>query len=831
MVRLATLLLAGAVCVSSPGVRAADPPPIERVRAIEGVTEFRLPNGLRVLLYPDQSRPQFTVHVTVLVGSRHEGYGEAGMAHLLEHMNIKSTPSHPDIQKALINRGARKNASTWVDRTDYFGTMPAAGDNLEFAIRLEADRLVNSDIKREALLTEMTVVRNEFEMRENDPENVLVERMTAAAFRWHNYGKATIGNRSDIERVPVDSLRAFYKKHYRVDNSVLTITGQFDEARALELVARYFGPLKKPAEKLAPTYTQEPPQDGERFVTLARAGTTPPVGVVYHVPAASHPDFPAVRFLESCLTSSPDGRVHKALVEGKKAAAVGGQTRAYHDPGLMEFVATVDGPAGIDAARDTLVGTIESLATEPITEDEVERTKRRYRLGFERLTADAEEMAHALGEWSARGDWRLLFLQRDAVEALTAADANRVAAKYLTRNNRTVGVYHPTEKPERVAIPEAPDLAKRLEGYAGRGSTVAAGEAFDATPENLEKRITRGTLGPIKTAFLPKKIRTSEAHVRLVLRYGNEESLRGQSVAGEFLPIMLRVGTRQKTAQQLADAVSKLGADIAVSGDVGLLVVSVTAKKDKLAAALKLVAEVLREPAWPADQFDQLKAQALAGLAASKGDPDTQARTAVARKLKDYPKDDVRYAATTDELIEMVKATTLDRVKALYDKQVGAAAGELAAVGEFDAAVVTGEIDQALTGWTSKVTYRRLAERTPAAGRGERIVIDTPDKENAVYKAALAVPISDADPDYVALRVGARILGGDPFTSRLGNRVRREKGLSYHVEAVFGASALDPSASLELYAITNPANMGAVESTVAEELKKFLADGVTAEEL
>jgi zinc protease len=186
---------------------AAEPAGIKKISSIEGITEYRLDNGMGVLLFPDSSKPTVTVNLTIFVGSRHEGYGEAGMAHLLEHMLFKGTPTNEDIPGALKARGARYNGTTWVDRTNYFETLPAGDGNLDFALALEADRMVNSIIDGGKLTKEMTVVRNEFERGENDPQSILMQRMTAVAYEWHNYGKSTIGNRADIERVPVESLR------------------------------------------------------------------------------------------------------------------------------------------------------------------------------------------------------------------------------------------------------------------------------------------------------------------------------------------------------------------------------------------------------------------------------------------------------------------------------------------------------------------------------------------------------------------------------------------------------------------------------------------------
>ena len=265
----------------------AESPPPSKVASVEGITEYRLANGLQVLLFPDPSRPKVTVNLTVFVGSRHEGYGETGMAHLLEHMVFKGTPDHPDIPAAMKERGAQFNGTTTPDRTNYFETLSASDENLEFAIKLEADRMVNSPIKSEDLATEFSVVRNEFEMGENSPRRVLSQRMAAVAFEWHNYGKSTVGNRTDIERVPVDSLRAFYKRFYQPDNAMLVVAGRFDERKALEYVNRYFGALPRPERKLPATYTEEPPQDGQRVVTLRRVGDVGLVGLLYHVPSGA----------------------------------------------------------------------------------------------------------------------------------------------------------------------------------------------------------------------------------------------------------------------------------------------------------------------------------------------------------------------------------------------------------------------------------------------------------------------------------------------------------------------------------------------------------------
>ncbi len=352
---------------------AAVAAPAKKIESIEGITEYRLDNGLQVLLCPDPSKPTVTVNLTIFVGSRQEGYGETGMAHLLEHMLFKGTPTHTQIPKELHDRGAHYNGTTWVDRTNYYETLPATPENLKFAIELEADRMINSKVDREDLLSEMTVVRNEFEQGENSPPAILYQRLLAAAYEWHNYGKPTIGNRSDIERVPIDRLKAFYAKYYQPDNAMLVVAGKFDEADALELIEKSFGTIPRPKRTLDTTYTEEPSQDGERAVTLRRVGDVGLVAAIYHVPAGPHEDIPALDVLGGVLGNTPSGRLYKALVETKKATSVAADVSSWHDPGVFELFAEVRKEDSLDDAIGALLATAENFAETQVSAEEVDR--------------------------------------------------------------------------------------------------------------------------------------------------------------------------------------------------------------------------------------------------------------------------------------------------------------------------------------------------------------------------------------------------------------------------------------------------------------------------
>ena len=818
-----------------------------KVASIEGVTEYKLANGARVLLFPEASRPTVTVNMTVLVGSRHEGYGESGMAHLLEHMVFKGTPYHPEVPKALRDHGASFNGSTNSDRTNYYETMPATDQNLEFGIALECDRLVNSFVKGDDLKSEMTVVRNEFERGENNPASILNQRITAAAYEWHNYGKSTIGSQSDIERVPIDNLQAFYKKYYQPDNVVLVVAGKFEEEKALALAEKYLGSIPKPTRKLDATYTEEPAQDGERTVTLRRVGVVGSAGVAYHIPSASHADWAPLSLLGGIISQSPNGRLYKALVESKLATNASARSDNSHDPGLF-FASASCTPDKLDLVRDVLVKTLESLGEVPFTEDEVNKAKVRNKWNAEMLQSNSQAMAQALSAASSHGDWRLLFIQRDRIEAATAADVNRVAKAYFQKPNRTVGVYIPSKEATRLAVPNAPTIDVVVKDYKG-GTVGAAGEAFDPSPANLDSRLKVIKESGMKAGLLHKKNRGETVSLVLTLHYGTDESLKGQTTAAGMLSGLMMAGTKKHDRQALREQLDSLGIRIGTGGGgggrggrggrgggggggtAGQLTFSVDAKRDTLPQALELLGEILREPAFPADEFDTSKRRMASMLSAGRTEPGSLARNKLSRALSPYGKDDVRYVPTLEETLDRAKHVTLEQIKTLYETQIGGSHAELGVVGDFDPESTLRLVKEMLSGWESKAPFKRIDRKVADNGTGLKEDIVTPDKSNAEYLAGLSFALSDSDPDYPALRIGNFIFGGSTLASRLGDRIRQKDGLSYGATSSFVASSRDPVASLTVTVSTNPANIDKVTAAVMEELQRYLKDGPTDKEV
>ena len=824
---LACVLAAGLCYSQNP---APLPEGVTRVTSVEGITEYKLANGLQLLVFPDPSKQTVTVNATYLVGSRHEGAGEAGMAHLLEHMMFKGSARHTDIPKELTTHGARPNGSTSYDRTNYFETFQSSEENLRWALDLESDRMVHSFIRKEDLEKEFTVVRNEFEMRENSPVGVTFERTFATAYLWHNYGRSPIGNKSDIERVPIDRLQAFYRKYYQPDNVVLTVAGKVDEAHAVALVNEYFSKIPKPTRVLMPTYTVEPAQDGERLTTVRRVGDAQQIIVAYHIPDGGNPDLAALNALAGILGEPVSGRLYKALVDNKKATRVFGDTEQMNEPGMILFGATVNKNDSLDEVRKTMLDVIEGVIKEPPSKEEVDRARTRQLKEFELTLRDSERIGLFISEWASMGDWRLMFLDRDRLRKVTAEDVQRVAKTYLKPSNRTIGEFIPDAHPDRVQIAAKTDVEAELKDYKG-DAVLSEGEAFDPSPGNIEARIQRYRLpSGMKVSLLAKKTRGASVHAVIELHFGDVGSLKGKEIAATLAGATLMRGTANHNRQQIQDEMDRLKAEISVRGGVNNASVSISTVRENLPAALRLAGEILKEATLPETEFEQVRKARLTGLQSGKTEPQTLAFNKLQRTMHPFPEGDIRATMTVDEQIAGLEKANVDDARAFYKGFYGASDGDLAVVGDFDPAEVKTAVSEMFGEWKSPAHFERVKmgqQKTQALNEA----IETPDKANAWFLAGMTVPMSDRDPDYPALLYADYLFGGGFLSSRLSERIRQKDGLSYGVASHFTARSHEATADFLVYAIAAPQNVAKVESAMKDEFSRALKDGFTEDEV
>ena len=804
----------------------------EYVTSVAGIHEYALPNGLQVLLFPDNAQAQVTVNVTYRVGSMHENYGETGMAHLLEHLLFKGTPDHPDIPGEFVERGMAYNGTTWFDRTNYLESFKPDGDNLEWALRMEADRMVNSSIAYEDLQSEFSVVRNEMEAGENNPGLMLAHRVRAAAYEWHNYGKPPIGARSDVEGVDIGRLQAFYRMYYQPDNATLIVAGDFSPKEAAAIISDAFGAIPKPERELPRIYTVEPVQDGERLVSLRRVGEQSLVMTAYHIPAGATPENTAMDVVAWIVRDPSRGRLYSEMIEPGIAAGASAYADSFAFPGLFTLSATVPVDGDPQEVLYSLQELVEGIAEEPITEEELEWAKLAMVSDYDNMIRSVDSVANMLSESIANGDWRYLFLYRDQLDAVTVAELNAAAARHFKRSNRTAGMFIPTESPDRTMIASRPDQSEQLAALAGR-MLVSAGEEFLPTPENIADRTVTHELANGGSLWaIEKKSRGDQIIVSLSLFYGSEESLTGKQGVAEFALAQLLRGTTRYTRDELATEWDRLKSSLNVVGGNQSIGATLYTDEENLDEALELMAHVLREPIFDPDQIEEVKRSALASLSGARGQPESAVSVALSRALSPYGPDHFRYAMDLDEQETMIRNMNRDAVEEFWTTHVGFEGAIATAVGNIDSAALAARLNELLGDWKADVALVPVPSRHHAVGPQD-VWLDTPDKANGIVAAALPIPINVRDADYPALVIGTHIFGGSPLSNRLIDRLRQREGWSYGASGVMNASIPlgDTSGSLLIQAIAAPENLPKVKVGALEELERAVEYGFTAEEL
>jgi zinc protease len=827
---LAMLQMAFAQTKNGPAALAPAP---EFVTSVEGVKEYRLPNGLEILLVPDASQANVVVNVVYHVGSRHEGYGETGMAHLLEHMMFRPSRKFSSIKQTIADKGAFANGTTFYDRTDYYEILPASDSNLNWALDMESDRMVNSLMRKADLDKEFTVVRNEFEAGENNPDGILQERVLSTMYLWHNYGKSTIGSKEDIERVPIVNLAAFYRKYYQPDNATLVIGGKFDEKKTLALIGSYFGKIPRPARSLTPPYTVEPPQDGQRYVELRRNGDIPYVGMAFHTPAYSDKDYVANDAVITILTNDPAGYFYKQLVETKLATKIYGWSLTSYDPGFTYFGLSVPKDKSLDSAKAAFLGAADRLSSLVITQEDLDRAKNALKKQVSDMQNNTLSFTIGLAEIIGAGDWRLFYVYRDRLDQLTLADVQATLKKYYLTSNRTVGVFIPDKSAERVNVPDRPDVAALVKGYKGK-ETVAQTGSFEATISNIKKNTEYGKLSNgLQYALLKKPVKGDKIYANFVLKVGDESSLSGKNSIPMLTARMLKVGTATRSKKDINDQLDKIKSSINIgSGGGGATInISLVTDKENVAAALDLLADILLHPSFDSNEFSKLLIDIGSELDESRSNPQSVAVTVFRQKMSLYPKGHPLYPESVDDEAADLKAASLADVRAFYGDFYGTDHGYVSFVGDIDAGAIKSFLDKSFASFKSKKPYAPVEVKYfDIKGGLQAIVI--PDKKNATLYGGINIPMKDSDPDYAALEIANEMLGGGAFiSSRVAKRLRENEGMSYGAGTFLSGSYKYPASTWGVYAIFNPIYKNRLDSAFKDEVAKALQGGFTADEL
>nr|WP_315220627.1 pitrilysin family protein [uncultured Flavobacterium sp.] len=800
---------------------------------VEGTKEYVLSNGLKVLLIPDASQSNMVVNIVYNVGSRHEGYGEKGMAHLLEHMLFKSTKNLGDIKKMLSDKGGNANGTTWLDRTNYYEIFPSSDENLKWSLEMEADRMLNATILQTDLDKEFSVVRNEFEIGENSPDGVLTERILSTAYLWHNYGNSTIGSKEDIERVKASTLRVFYEKYYQPDNATLIIAGKFDEQKALQYIGQYFGSLAKPKRVLSKTYTIEPAQDGEKFVELNRAGDSKNIGALYHTVPYADKDYAALDALGEILTSDPSGYLYKSLVETQKISSIYNWQPTVRDASFMYFGVAVPNDKDVKVTKDLVRAELDKVGTTKYTDEDVSRAKAKIIKQIESIKNNTINYAINLTEIIGAGDYRLGYLYRDAVEKLTKEDIQRVAEKYFRSNNRTVGIFIPSKDEQRVKMVEYTDeqLVALTKDYKGKALEKEVA-AFESSISNLKKNLTEGTLSNgAKYGLIKKEIKGGKVQASFIFPVSNEKDLAGKSDIGGILAQLMKTGTKTRTKEQIQDRLDQLKSSVNFNFSGQNFTLNINTYKESFKEVMEIVSDLLVNATFPENELTKTINEYSTSLESSLNDPQAVAFTEISRQTSKYPKESIFYTATIAEQIEAFKKIKQSELVDFYKNILGGNNGVGSVIGDLDGKSTVAILENTFGKWISKSKYE-LAK--PVFFETQKIDKDyaTPDKENAVATGKISFKMDRKSPDYPAFVMANEIIGNGGFlTARIPMRLREKEGISYGAGSFIDVPISNDVAFWEYYAFLNPTKKGAVEAATKEEIAKALKDGFTEEEL
>ncbi len=418
-----------------------------KIKSSGGISEYQLKtNGLTVLLLEEHSAPVVTFMVTYLVGSRNEALGHTGATHLLEHLMFKGSraynkDSEDTIWTLLQNVGAHLNATTWLDRTNYFELLPE--EHLGSAMAVEADRMRHALLRDSDRQPEMTVVRNEFERGENDPWESLEKSMWATAYQAHPYHHSTIGWKSDIEGVSTERLRQFYDTYYWPNNATVTVIGDFKTKQVLSLIKRHFGSLPSSPEPIPEMYTTEPRQQGPRRFIIKRTGEAGIVGVAYKTPPGSHPDNYALAVLNNILGSGKTSRFYRVLIDSGLATNVHVGNHPFRDNGLFMIYAFLTPDTGHEQVENLILETLEQVKQEGLQDQEVARAQAMAKAEVAFSRDGSYSIAAALNEAISLGEWTYYTTYLDRLTEVTAAEVQRVARLYLEEDQSTTGWFVP----------------------------------------------------------------------------------------------------------------------------------------------------------------------------------------------------------------------------------------------------------------------------------------------------------------------------------------------------------------------------------------------------
>ena len=796
----------------------------EHIKESGGIQEYKMTtNGLTVLLKEDHSAPVATFMVTYNVGSRNEAIGYTGSTHLLEHLMFKgsrkfNTDKGNSVFQLLQSLGSRMNATTWLDRTNYFETMPS--EHLETAIEIEADRMRNAFIKEEDRQAEMTVVRNEFERGQNNPFSVLDEHIWATAYLAHPYHHSTIGWKADIENVSIERLKSFYDTFYWPNNATVTVVGDFEKDKALALVKKHFGRIPKSREEIPEVYTEEPKQEGQRRVLLKRAGQQGVVGVAHKTPSATHEDAPNFLVLSSILSSGKNSRLYKNITDKGLTTSVFIWDSLFRDPGLFAVYANLTPGTDHQKVEDLIMAEYEKIKKEGVTEEEVEKAKAQLIASMKFGQDGSYAFAGGLNEAIASGDWTLFTTYDEKLSGVTKETVKAVVEKYFLEDLSTIGHFIPKtsgEQQTKRGPSSATELAQMKKQYFSEeeeNKGPLASQIEDSEPVKGVRLLTlkRGTgVVTLTGSFLGGDIFAPSENKRVP----------------DVVVSMLDQGTTKSSKFEISNKIEKVGARLSFSNGKARVVFNGKFLSEDTALIVGLLSEQLQFPAFNEEDLAKTKKRMVTAYKKSK---ESTRGNAINNMLKGFYSENHQNAPDdADESIKNVEKITTEDLKAYHETSYGKGSMVIVAVGDVDHANLSAIIKENFGEWKDSPLEEKKENQKGTKNAGKAYVT-MQDKTSTDFLVGIPLGINRDHPDYRPLFVANYILGGN-FSARLMQTVRVKEGLTYGIRSSMSGFGNDTDGYWYVGGTFSPELLSKGESSTLREVKKWAQDGVTQEEV
>lgn len=824
----AALAVTFVLTIGAPALAADTAPPIV-------YQERTLPNGLRVFSSVDRTTPNVTVQVWYGVGSKDDPVGRSGFAHLFEHMMFKATRDMPSetIDRMTEDVGGFNNASTYDDFTNYYEVVPA--NHLQRLLWVESQRLGSLVVDESTFKSERDVVKEELRQSVlSQPYGRLFYLdVPRASYTTHPYKRPGIGSIEELDAATIDDVRAFHAAYYRPDNAALIIVGNFDQKELDAWVDKYFAGIRRPAEPMKRVTAVEPPrtQPGV-YKGYGPNVPLPAVVMTWHAPDAASPDAAALTVLDAILSSGKSSRLYDSLVyEQQIAAEVYSDASLPQQPGMVMAGAILASGKTLAEGEKALLAQVARLRDEPVTEAELAEAKNELIASKLRERETIDGRAFAIGyALNTAGDPALANRQLAELQAVTAADVQRVAQKYLADNGRMTILYQPeSARPagEPDQTPKPPVVASTK--YTGPVVTLApAGQRAAPPPVGTPvtpvlPRPTEKTLANGLKVIVAKSSDLPLVSAELTVRTGAAADPQGLAGAVGMTAGMLTEGTKTRSAQQIASQSEALGATLSSGGGQDSSSVSLNVMPDKLPAAMAIMADVARNPAFAQEELDRQRAQALDGLSVAFQSPGQLAGFAASPVI--FSGTPFGHVATgTQTSLPKISTSDLAALHATYFRPDNAI---LVLTGDITPEQGLALAEQAFGDWKAPAGPAPARVSVTPQAKPRAVAIDLPGTGQAAVTVVKAA-IPRGDPAYYPGIVTNSVLGGG-YSARLNQEIRIKRGLSYGANSRL--SAMRTTGLFRASAQTKNESAPQVLDLIVAELSRLAQTPASAEEL